>query len=596
MKYQEVDMQGKFWIQRVNGVPAHTSADEGRIIYDEISEYMYFASATEWVMLSLEAFNKVKVQSDTVSYIDAVGSEDSLYFIGDNGVTTVSASANSNIIISGASEFSTISTDSGTVNADGGNDSVDFIGENGIDIVNASSSSVGFSQPNRYSALEVAGTTYTSSTAIESILTLNFEGVDGDSSWVEESHGYTPDVCSEGNIDTGQYYSGSSSLVLGHPENGGLVRYALPTYVDNITLEQYVRSAGGSGSSGSGKCLVALSYTDGVPYVLIETGSNTLEVDIVDRVGISFTDEILYNFPVDEWVKVKFTSIGRTMNFYLNDTLYYTCTSGVDYPLRGGLPSWYIYNNSGYLMWVDKVTLTANIIQQTPEDMAYGNMDAITYADKINFIEGRDISFSNELHTVTGTPDDVSDLVLWLRADSVALNNGDPVTTITDKSSYGTVIDFTAIEGLSSLPVYKTNVINGHPAISFDTLSVNDLEIMAGYLNSLMSDRQAMVESATGLSAMLVFNVSSNSINDLFPFLFPFPLGPHFMFMSCSFSDYIVHLDIDGAVIDYSTVSLQNSMTMIFEFFLYITLSVELVDGAIYSRDIGGINGVAGLG
>ena len=68
------------------------------------------------------------------------------------------------------------------------------------------------------------------------------------------------------------------------------------------------------------------------------------------------------------------------------------------------------------------------------------------------------------------------------------------------------------------------------------------------------------------------------------------------MFMSCSFSDYIVHLDIDGAVIDYSTVSLQNSMTMIFEFFLYITLSVELVDGAIYSRDIGGINGVAGLG
>jgi hypothetical protein len=63
------------------------------------------------------------------------------------------------------------------------------------------------------------------------------------------------------------------------------------------------------------------------------------------------------------------------------------------------------------------------------------------------------------------TPDQIAGLKLWLKADSLALSDGDPVGTWTDSS--GTSNDATqATAGFK--PLYKTGIINGKPVVRFD--------------------------------------------------------------------------------------------------------------------------------
>ena len=49
MKYFGVNMQGTFLGQRLSSLPSWTSADEGRLVYDESSEKYYVGTSTEWV-------------------------------------------------------------------------------------------------------------------------------------------------------------------------------------------------------------------------------------------------------------------------------------------------------------------------------------------------------------------------------------------------------------------------------------------------------------------------------------------------------------------------------------------------------------------
>ncbi|MFC1788202.1 LamG-like jellyroll fold domain-containing protein, partial [Patescibacteria group bacterium] len=66
----------------------------------------------------------------------------------------------------------------------------------------------------------------------------------------------------------------------------------------------------------------------------------------------------------------------------------------------------------------------------------------------------------------TGTsPDLIGDgPILWLKADDLALSDGDPVTIWTDSSGNG--YDFEA--PVDNEPVYKTNVYNGHATVRLD--------------------------------------------------------------------------------------------------------------------------------
>lgn len=61
-------------------------------------------------------------------------------------------------------------------------------------------------------------------------------------------------------------------------------------------------------------------------------------------------------------------------------------------------------------------------------------------------------------------PDDISGLVCWLKADALALNDGDPVDAWTDSSGE----ENTPVQATSNLqPVFKTNILNGKPVIRF---------------------------------------------------------------------------------------------------------------------------------
>ncbi len=62
-------------------------------------------------------------------------------------------------------------------------------------------------------------------------------------------------------------------------------------------------------------------------------------------------------------------------------------------------------------------------------------------------------------------PTDISGLVMWLKADVLTLNDGDPVATWTDSS--GTNND--ALQSTAgSKPLFKTGIINGLPTVLFD--------------------------------------------------------------------------------------------------------------------------------
>src|SRR5262245_37132262 len=74
------------------------------------------------------------------------------------------------------------------------------------------------------------------------------------------------------------------------------------------------------------------------------------------------------------------------------------------------------------------------------------------------------------------TPADVSGLVVWLRADALGLNDGDPVGTWTDGSGNGR--DLTQATAAKK-PTYKTNIVNGKPVVRFD--GVDDRLKAAGF-------------------------------------------------------------------------------------------------------------------
>ena len=63
------------------------------------------------------------------------------------------------------------------------------------------------------------------------------------------------------------------------------------------------------------------------------------------------------------------------------------------------------------------------------------------------------------------SPSDISGLTLWMKADQLSLNDGDPVSTWTDQSSN----HLSFAQGTAGAkPTYKTNIVNGKPAVLFD--------------------------------------------------------------------------------------------------------------------------------
>ena len=74
-------------------------------------------------------------------------------------------------------------------------------------------------------------------------------------------------------------------------------------------------------------------------------------------------------------------------------------------------------------------------------------------------------------------PSSINGLVLWLKADSLALADGDAVTTWTDSSGLGNNATQAVVD---NKPLYKVNIINGKPVVRFggvdDFLSVPNID------------------------------------------------------------------------------------------------------------------------
>lgn len=62
-------------------------------------------------------------------------------------------------------------------------------------------------------------------------------------------------------------------------------------------------------------------------------------------------------------------------------------------------------------------------------------------------------------------PDDLSNLQLWLKPEDLVLNNNDPIATWADASGNA----FNATQATAGKkPLFKTNILNGYPAVRFD--------------------------------------------------------------------------------------------------------------------------------
>ena len=79
--------------------------------------------------------------------------------------------------------------------------------------------------------------------------------------------------------------------------------------------------------------------------------------------------------------------------------------------------------------------------------------------------EGINITGSSQTYTPTGVqPNTIANLVRWFKADAITgLNDGDAVSTWTDSAGLGNATGTT-----TTRPLYKTNILNGLPAVRFD--------------------------------------------------------------------------------------------------------------------------------
>ncbi len=92
---------------------------------------------------------------------------------------------------------------------------------------------------------------------------------------------------------------------------------------------------------------------------------------------------------------------------------------------------------------------------------------------------------------VSFLPTDITGLKLWLKADSLVLNDGDSVSTWTDSSGSGT-----NVTGVTTTrPLYKTGIINGLPSVLFD--GTDDFLNSASGLAALNSNSQFIVIQPT---------------------------------------------------------------------------------------------------
>jgi len=131
--------------------------------------------------------------------------------------------------------------------------------------------------------------------------------------------------------------------------------------------------------------------------------------------------------------------------------------------------------------------------------LAYDNLGFTTVSTPVNV-------------TVSSLP--MTGMLLWLKADALALNNGDPVNTWTDSSGNGRNAVLVSNYGQVA-PVYTTNVFNGRPVVRFNGNSLLQVPSLPMGPFSIIT-----VFKATGSTTEMVYEHSDNSIGNDGGFLY----------------------------------------------------------------------------
>jgi hypothetical protein len=75
MDFHEIDCQGDIWVERVAGVPGWVAADEGRVIYDTVTNAFYYGSNAAWIYVgpastTLEGLAEMATDAEAAAGLD----------------------------------------------------------------------------------------------------------------------------------------------------------------------------------------------------------------------------------------------------------------------------------------------------------------------------------------------------------------------------------------------------------------------------------------------------------------------------------------------------------------------------------------------
>jgi len=174
------------------------------------------------------------------------------------------------------------------------------------------------------------------------------------------------------------------------------------------------------------------------------------------------------------------------------------------------------YDTSGYTetiaaavnkQYTAKTAVKDTIIGLAASKLWYVNVFSYSYADEgsLQSADTRDTcttGASSETDTIRA--DEISGLVAWYEGRFITgKNNGDGITSWVDHSAGGYTLD-TITGKVGSLPIYYSTVagqFNGHPAVGFNALNVNDSCAMRS--NTVATDSF----SGTSIKPMTIFAV-----------------------------------------------------------------------------------------
>ncbi len=190
------------------------------------------------------------------------------------------------------------------------------------------------------------------------LLTLEFNGADGATTWTEDAQGLSIDLMHYCELDDAKVYSGATSLKLAHVSEVGYGEfgYVVPSIGGMFTAQ--CRALFDAIHSGSALCFwdqdgaayldVGLDYSDGSVKVWMRADDRANTTITNARCGPDIT--------ADTWHLIKLVVNGRDFTLYLDYMEINTWTAGIDNPFSG-LDYFYAcnYMNVGETLWLDEI-------------------------------------------------------------------------------------------------------------------------------------------------------------------------------------------------------------------------------------------------